>query len=437
MKIVQAVGWYFPDSVGGTEVYVEALAGLLQQAGHDVAIAVPSPGAPASSLQEWRGATVFRYPIPRHPTRDEAQGRVAVRGAGLFHEWLAVTAPDIVHLHTFVTGLGLHEIAAARRAGARVVVTTHSSSLGFLCQRGTLMLRGETLCDGIVEPARCAACELEHRGASRTTATTLAAVPAAAARLIGAIPGPAGTALGMQALIEHNLARQQAMFALVHRFVVLTDRAADIVCANGGPRERIAVNRLGVSHGPFDGPRPDPTPWLRVGYVGRFDPIKGVFDLADALGRLPIELPLRCELRGPANTPADREARARLEGLFAGDPRVEIADAVQPAGIPALMRRFDLLCCPSRCLEGGPTSGLEAIAAGTPVMAANAGGLAEVVVDGVSGRLVPPGDVTALAAALDEVARCRSLVDGWREKLPPVRTMREVAADYLALYEAA
>jgi glycosyltransferase involved in cell wall biosynthesis len=436
MKIVQGIGWYFPDSVGGTEIYVEALAALLRDAGHEVTVAVPEPGARGPRVDEWNGVPVFRYPLHARPTRDEAQGRTPAAGAELFHEWMNATAPDVVHLHTFVTGLGLAEIAAARCAGAQVVVTTHSSSLGFLCQRGTLMLRGETLCDGRVQPARCAACELEHRGAGRLSAA-LAAVPASAGRLARAIPGPAGTALGMQALIGHNLARQREMFRLVDHFVVLTARAADIVVNNGAPASKVSVNRLGVSSAPALDvePRTGGT-GLRLGYVGRFDPVKGVFDLAEALVRLPPDLPIRCEFRGPVNTPSDRDVRAALEQMFSNDPRVTIAEPVTPAQVRELMPSYDLLVCPSRCLEGGPTAALEAMACGTPVLAADAGGVAEVIEDGTSGRLVPPGDVRALSAAILEVARAPQLVDRWRAALPSARTMREVAADYLELYAA-
>src|SRR5215470_702940 len=151
MKIVQAVGWYHPDSVGGTEVYVAALSRALRAAGHDVVVAAPEPGSTAPRTYTYDGCEVFRYPIPVEPSRDEAQGDAPVRGAAHFHRWLSSTHADVVHMHTFVTGLGLYEILAAREAGSRVVVTTHASSLGYICQRGTLMLRGETLCDGVVD----------------------------------------------------------------------------------------------------------------------------------------------------------------------------------------------------------------------------------------------------------------------------------------------
>ena len=98
------------------------------------------------------------------------------------------------------------------------------------------------------------------------------------------------------------------------------------------------------------------------------------------------------------------------------------------------MESYDLVCCPSRCLEGGPTAGLEAMAAGTPVIAASVGGVAELLEDGVNGRLVPPGDVDALASALADVAHHPDAIDRWRAALPRPRTMDDVAADYLRVY---
>src|SRR6185312_2162903 len=88
LKIVQAAGWYYPDSVGGTEVYVSALTRQLRASGHDVVIAAPEPGLAAPRTYEHGGCQVFRYPIPASPSRDEAQGDVTVRGAECFHRWL-------------------------------------------------------------------------------------------------------------------------------------------------------------------------------------------------------------------------------------------------------------------------------------------------------------------------------------------------------------
>jgi glycosyltransferase involved in cell wall biosynthesis len=436
MKIVQAAGWYYPDSLGGTEVYVAALARHLRAAGHQVFVAAPEPGAAGPRTYEIEETQVFRYPIPLDASRDEAQGDTVVRGAEHLHRWLTDLHADVVHFHTFVTGLGFAEIAAAKQAGSRVVATTHSSSLGFLCQRGTLMFRGREMCDGIVDTRRCAECELEHRGAGAAAAQALASVPPAIASLARRLPGPVGTAMAMTNLIERNMARQRAMLDAVDAFVVLTQRAADIVMANGAPPGKVAVNRLGIRD--IDtppAPRRNVRPRVRIGYVGRFDPIKGVLDLAAAILRLSRDLPVNIEFRGPAQTPADKETRAAITRMVATDPRVTLAEPFPPASVVKVIGAYDVVCLPSRCLEGGPTAGLEAMAAGVPVIAATSSGVAEVIEDGVNGRLVPPGDVDRLAEAIAEVASCpEQTIDCWRKRLPEPRRMRDVASDYLELY---
>ena len=438
MRIVQAAGWYHPDSVGGTEIYVGALAQQLKTHGHEVIVAAPQAGLQRPRTYQHDGVDVFRYPIPDAPTREEAQGEAVARGAEHFHSWLGLVRADVVHVHTFVTGLGLKEICAAKHAGSRVFVTTHASSLGFLCQRGTLMWRGEALCDGVVETARCAECSLQHRGAPALAGAALAHIPTPLSHAGGVLPGRIGTALGMTDLIGRNLERQRAMLDAVDAFIVLTEHAADIVRANGAPAGKVLVNRLGVRD---DAIRFDrraaraPSDVVTVGYVGRYEDVKGVVDLADAMRRVPAGVPLRLEFRGPVQTAAERATKARIIEIVGTDPRVTVGDGVPPDAVGELLRRYDVLCCPSRCLEGGPTVGLEAMAAGIPVIAASAGGVAEVVEDDVNARVVPPGDVERLAAALVDIARNRaSTIESWKTRLPVPRTMRDVARDYLALY---
>jgi glycosyltransferase involved in cell wall biosynthesis len=61
--------------------------------------------------------------------------------------------------------------------------------------------------------------------------------------------------------------------------------------------------------------------------------------------------------------------------------------------------------------------------------------MAELIEDGVNGRLVPPNDPRALSRAIAAIAADpASTIDAWRSRLPAVRTMEDVARDYMALY---
>jgi glycosyltransferase involved in cell wall biosynthesis len=432
MRVLQAVGWYYPSSVGGTEIYVEALARLLRAEGHEVEIAAPDAGGGERQYLH-DGVPVYRYPIPAAPTRAEARGDVQVRGSERLHQRMLERQPDIVHFHTFVTGLGMHEVKAALKSGARVVATSHSARLGFVCQRGTMMRWGREVCDGVCEPAKCAECVLMGHKLPRTLARALAELPSPLSALVGRIPGPLGTMLGMSGLIASNQARQRDFLDSVDHFFVLTDAARGMVERNGAPDGKVTVNRLGVARHAEPKPRrPTSTP-ITVGYLGRFEDLKGVDDLVGAVTSLPRHVPLRLEVRGPLTTDAEKAVHAGLQRLALGDHRITFGPAVAPADAAQVLAGWDLLVCPSRNLEGGPTVALEAWAVGTPVIGTRIGGLAELVDDTV-GALVEPGDRAALARLLGTLAAHPERIDDWRAHLPRPRTMREVASDYCEEY---
>jgi glycosyltransferase involved in cell wall biosynthesis len=412
----------------------------LKAAGHEVLIAAPGPGNGQERTYTFEGVPVYRYPIAASPTRDEAQHRVPVRGAERFHGWLRAQQPDVVHFHTFVTGVGPHEIRAARATGARVIVTTHSGSLGFLCQRGTMLRWGRQLCDGRANVAKCAACALQHRGLPRPAADVIAMVPASLSAAAGRVPGKAGTTLGMAGLIDHNLGLQRQMLQDIDAFVVLSEWARQAVVANDGVGAPVVLNRLGVRIDPsrIADLRATPRPQrrhLRIAYVGRFDRIKGVHDLARAIRALPSGLQVSCEFRGPISNLHELAIADELKKIVGPDAWVKFGHPIEPANVFEYLAGIDVLCCPSRTLEGGPTVALEAMAVGTPVIATRIGALAEIITDDVNGRLVAPGDYRALARAIEAVAmNPAGTVDTWRRQLPPVRTMADVTHDYLALY---
>jgi glycosyltransferase involved in cell wall biosynthesis len=440
MRLLHALGWYFPDNTGGTEVYVRGLAHTLAQRGHDVIVVAPRSGTAATAEYEHDNVRVVRYPIPARPSRDEAQGRTLARGAQAFREILEAYRPDVVHLHSLVTGLGLHEMQAARDAGARVVYTNHLPSMGFACPRGTLMRWGTTVCDGCQPVQTCAACVLQARGMPERAARAVSTLPSAATRAISRLPGRWATALGMAAIVADDRMRHHSLTTLADRIVVLNDTARQIFLMNGANPHQVVVNRLGVTaHELSRKPGPDIRPTtlpIRVGFVGRLDPAKGVRELAHAILRTPRIYPLVFEFRGPADDDGSRLFRDEIAQLLENDRRVSFGPAVAPSEVGALLGAIDVLACPSTSFENGPTVALEAAAVGTPVIASACGAPCEFVRDGINGRLVPPGNVDALVEAFRLIAvDPDGTIDLWRRQLPPTRWMSDIASDYERLYE--
>jgi glycosyltransferase involved in cell wall biosynthesis len=433
VKIVHALGWYFPESLGGTEVYVAGLCRRLRSAGHNVAIVAPHTGG--ERTYEHSGVTVFRYPISAGATRDEAQSLVPARGAERLAEWLRVERPDVFHVHSIVTGLGIFEIEEARRQGARIVLTHHLPSLGYICRAGTLLQWGERACDGICEPRKCAACVLHTRGLPKTAARAAAAMPPALGRRLNSLPGRIGTTLAMSSSIAHAQSVQRRLIRATDQMIVLNQSAKRMLEANGAPPSHVMVNRLGLNHDRARVKAPSLTVKpVRFAFVGRFHRTKGVYELARAIRRIPVTTPFRMEFRGPASSPDDEAVRGDLERMLAADERVTFGPAIEHVNVLDALAEYDVLCCPSTWFENGPTVAIEAMAVGTPVLGTRLGNFPELVEDGVNGRLVAPGDVGELAAALAEIASNPAIVDRWRARIPPPRTMDDVAAEYLTTY---
>lgn len=133
-----------------------------------------------------------------------------------------------------------------------------------------------------------------------------------------------------------------------------------------------------------------------VGFAGRLIHGKGHDHLIRALACARSSRPMHVRIAG------DGPQRARLQALARS---LHIEDRVEFVGLthdmPAFWHSVDLAVVPSaEFTEACPMTPLEAMAAGKPVVATRNGGLPEIVLDGVTGQLVGPGDPPALAAAL-------------------------------------
>lgn len=158
---------------------------------------------------------------------------------------------------------------------------------------------------------------------------------------------------------------------------------------------------------------PDPQQVRRgVLFVGRLTPHKGVDRLLQAL-------PGGARLRVVGSTGHDRRLPERdyprLLRDLARDRDVEFIGTATDEQLPALYRSAEVLALPSvertwygRAVRVSELLGLvalEAMASGTPVVASRIGGLPEVIEDGHTGFLVPPGDVAALRDRLEQIVR--------------------------------
>lgn len=142
-------------------------------------------------------------------------------------------------------------------------------------------------------------------------------------------------------------------------------------------------------------------------FLGKLQQSKGIFDLLQAVAEVRSAVP---DVKLVCAGDGERIAVARQA------ERLGIADAVKftgwvgPSGKRALLENAALFALPSYD-EALPMSLLEAMGAGVPVIASPVGGIQEVVVDGVTGFLVAPGDTRTLERVLARLLTDRLLAE--------------------------
>jgi glycosyltransferase involved in cell wall biosynthesis len=148
------------------------------------------------------------------------------------------------------------------------------------------------------------------------------------------------------------------------------------------------------------GTAPRPEFSHHVCFVGRLDAVKGVPLLLEAFAaNLPRHPQARLTIAGDGPARAALEAQAQALGLAGA---VRFTGYLDEAAVAALLETSDMLVLPSFA-EGLPVVLMEALASQIPVIATQVAGVSELVQDGVSGFIVPPGDVDTLALRLDRL----------------------------------
>jgi glycosyltransferase involved in cell wall biosynthesis len=207
-----------------------------------------------------------------------------------------------------------------------------------------------------------------------------------------------------------------------------------ILRSRGMQHQRISVIPLGVDVARFAAAQPIPLaeiPRPRIGFIGRFEPVKGLDVLLEAHRMLRLDAAL--VLVG------DGSERARLHG-----DKVYVLPPASYERVPSVLKALDVLVLPSVTIlpqhrEQFGRVLAEAMAAGVPVIGSSSGAIPEVIGD--AGLVVPERDPVALAGAIEGVLRDSALREtliarGCR-RAASLFDWAPVAEHTLALFEAA
>ncbi|GAA1304093.1 glycosyltransferase family 4 protein [Pseudonocardia xinjiangensis] len=394
---VLTVSWEYPPVVvGGLGRHVHALATELAAAGHEVVVLSRQPTGTDASTHPTQdevvnGVRVLR--VAEDPAHLEFERDMVAWTLAMGHALLraALTRligwrPDVVHAHDWL--VAHPAIALADVLGVPLVATIHATEAG---------------------------------------------------RYAGWLSSPVSRQVHSTEWWLANRADQVITCSAAMRDEVAElfelDPARVEVLHNGIAPRRWRADPARV---PAAGKRYAPSGEPLLLYFGRLEYEKGVQDLIAALPRIRRAHPGTKVLVAGTGTAADllvqsaRTHRVRRSVEFLGHlPDEELV---------ALLAAADAVVLPSRYEPFGIVA-LEAAAGGAPLVASTAGGLGEVVVDGVTGVSFPPGDVAALARAVgavlgDPTAAARR-ADTARARLAVDFDWARIAAETAAVYAAA
>ncbi len=382
MRITFVNGLYPPHGAAGAENTLRVLAGTLTSRGHECSVVTLTPETRATK-GEVDGIPVEYLPLANvywpHGARRPALLRPVFQLFDAFNPMmlrrvvrvLAARRPDVVNCHN-LQGFSAAAWLAAARLGIPVVQTVHDYYLG--CPRSAMWRPGRGNC---ARPCpECRAFSLPRRRLSRLPAAITAVSHRMFDRLAAAGVFPDAAAQGQPVRIIRG------------------NNAAMIAPADAAP------------HG--DG--------LRLGFMGRLEPAKGLENLLDALQALQApQVSLSVAGTGRPDYVAELHAHA------AGRDNIAFLGHVRPADF---FPTIDLLVIPSVWEDPFPRVFHEALAYGVPSLVTPLGGLQEVIRPGETGFVAAGADAVSLRAILTRLA-----AQGW-DRAALRRACRAAAADY-------
>jgi glycosyltransferase involved in cell wall biosynthesis len=172
---------------------------------------------------------------------------------------------------------------------------------------------------------------------------------------------------------------------------------------------------------------------LKVAFLGRAVRVKGADTLIRAVLQIP-DVQIEVHLYGVAQDANDEGYWAELKSLATHDPRIKFLPSVANEKIISLLKGYHVLAMPARWVENRPLVLLESIAAGTPIVGSDLGGIAELVSHMKDGLLVEPENVSDWANALCLCAEDRNLLSRLRNGIRVPREKVDVAQEMANLY---
>lgn len=222
--------------------------------------------------------------------------------------------------------------------------------------------------------------------------------------------------------LPSRYAHQQAIRALTS-FGFRTDHVCQV--PNGIDTERFAAKRSGRNDSRG-------RTVVRLVYIGRLDPLKGLHTAISAIGKLSRDAPVEYLIYGPLENAGHASYVERLMRMCESEPRVRLMGAARPSDVPGILADADAVLLPTLS-DVLSILVQESLAAGTPVICTNVDGNPEMVEHRRNGLLFPPEDAEALRVCLQAFVDDAGLRSSLAAEAVPLWNARHCADEILRI----
>ena len=443
MKVILSVHHFPPNYSAGAEVYTFRLASWLINHGYDVEVvcieSITSSGT--SELEHtheiFEGISVWRLYFNINNAQDRFHQSFENPLIGeWFKEFLQHQSPDIVHINSCYL-LSVSTIQAAKQLSLPTIATLHD--FWFVCPRIILLKPTGEVCTVPENPTECVWCLATEKRRFRWLHKASN----------GAINGIANIVLSTpigETLLNINpntekiaLRRNVLMHALNQVDYILSPSQflRDIFVQQGVNPEKIGYSRISLDTSYWEVPdqMPSSSPdVLRISYIGQIAPDKGVHILIEAFNKLTFtNRKAHLKIYGdPSKSP---KYVNKLHKIIQDNSNVEFAGRFDNKKVAKILSDSDITVTPSIWYENSPITIMEALTTGTPVIAANLGGMPELVQHNVNGLLFEAGNADDLAIQIQKLLDNPTLLDTLAKQAKLVRTIDDEMAYITELYQ--
>jgi len=458
-RILLTVHKFFPNHRAGTEVLTLKVAQELQRRGYDILVVTANPPdldarhpvGEESADYVYEGVPVHVVGEPLRLKGYTFQHEYLHPGIGAhFDRILEKYGPDLVHVF-HAQNLSASIIDAARRRGIPVIAST--TDFWFVCPIVQLKRPDGAICRGPSKLAlNCLSCYTPRLFPPISEFTeALQKRYSVLVKLMAALPVPLPE-LAMKTLYATYKAGKlsSAIEATISRPDVLRDAAnklaaimvptrlmRDIFVENGVRAELIHHIPFGLDTQPLvPFQQKTASEILRVGFIGTIYEHKGVDLLIEAFQTLPPDAQATLTIYGDLNQFPDYGARMRAlaERPCPHSKNISFGGTFPNSKLGEVLSTIDLLVVPSRWYENTPLVIQSALAAKTPLIVTNLGGMSELVKHEVNGLLFQLNDSSSLREQLLRVLNEPALLQRFRDNIAPERTTSEMVDDIVEVY---